>query len=46
MERWDSKVSEINFVVDRYTCMINNTQYSRLSKNDLINRANLIQLNK
>lgn len=39
-------VSEINFGMNRYECMINNTQYSWLSKTDLIERIISMQLNE
>lgn len=39
-------ISEINFGMNRYECMINNSQYSWLSKTDLIERIISMQLNE
>jgi len=44
--RWSTLTTEVNWVENRYIVMINNTEKSWLSRDDLIRRGNTLQLNR
>lgn len=44
--RYYDKAGEVNFIVDRYSCMVDNSEYSWLNKYELIDHANWLQVSQ